>query len=535
MGFDFFGYDMNVAIFKPGESAAVVGVVPATSQAILQNIGSGVAESQFDPVGLMFRDVMTELTVTVNMGGLPTIEVVLQPPYEVAMKIVNSDLLNVGNGLAVKFGYPSSPAQITPWVAGIMLAPEVSFGVPMTISLKAQGMFLGGPRTQPSYRWDNVSRLLAVESVLEPYGLKVVVDGTLAKAIRDVDGLSASRAITGQHSSALTLEEKRERIFLAEKQLEAANRLPAARLLTELYSVDQNEDDFSFVDRLLREAGVVYRWDNDKLHLSILSAKFSETPVVGFRWYGETINVPDFQSGGAVGPTDRLPVISYTVNTSMAFYGGAAQEMVCEGVSYDTLKWKDRNFQIRDNAVSNKQASSGDYPSDSPMTPNIVNAVKTRGIISESPGSLKPIEKKIVLGHIGAVKPFPALDQAKNAVAERVLKPDVDKPGQMELVHDQMTMTTYSNQTATLETIGIPSIVPMDIISLEGVGRFGGNYLVSQIVHKLGSSGFHSSLSLLRPGTDNKSGVSKPSNIPLPSRPLGGIETQPLSTSIIPS
>lgn len=85
---------------------------------------------------------LSSLTLTMNQGFVPEIEIVLTPPLDEARKIVDSYLLEYPiSAIEVEFGYSTGKdgRVRSPRFQGIMQPPNVSFGTDVSITLKAQG------------------------------------------------------------------------------------------------------------------------------------------------------------------------------------------------------------------------------------------------------------------------------------------------------------------------------------------------------------------------------------------------------------
>lgn len=541
MGFDFYGYDMNMAILTP-EGTGIIGIQPPETLVELGQQGNLAAtRSRFDPEMLLLRECMESMSVTVLTNGTPVVEVALTPPMEVSMRILNSTLFNVGNLIAVKFGYPDQPAQVTDWLACFLLAPQVKFGVPIRFTLRAQGLGMGLPRTTPSYRWEDGTRLSYLRAVLQPYGLVVELEGNLKTGVE-----RAAASISQAADSNTTLRvptaginlfsgpQVNEQVIDRLAGAQATNlalvkhEVPEAYQLVEPHNCDQNEDDFAFINRLMSESNVISRWENEKLILALLSEKLAQPPVVGFRWYGAALTRQD--PTGAIHPDERLPIIEFDADVTVGFTGPSAVAMRMEGLNPFTYKVKDPTVQHVDRPGQGSQSNSGDDPKTPKLTQFVVNRESYRG-------EVQPIK----LGILGsatqvAVQPLRELNADKQECPMRVQLPRGGGVGAnnkegYSTHHSQVLNSMYSNFTASLLTIGVPTLKPMSIVHVEGIGRYSGNYYVLKIEHTIDNSGFKSRLHLVRTGTDQPASSGSQSlrgtqtqnvNRQAPVAPLGG-------------
>ncbi len=87
---------------------------------------------------------LTELTVVLDLGNVPRITAVLQPPYRDAINLLDSEIIEFGQStLEVLLGYStttSSNATLSPVFSGILLKPDVQLGTDTTVTLNAQGV-----------------------------------------------------------------------------------------------------------------------------------------------------------------------------------------------------------------------------------------------------------------------------------------------------------------------------------------------------------------------------------------------------------
>lgn len=113
---------------------------------------------------------LSEISIASNLGYIPVIKAVLTPPYEDAIKLLDSELLTWGPGhrLQVHYGYSTSPTgPIFATAEGMINAkPDFTFGSEISITINAQGC---GGNLSAQYR-----------------GAEKSWKGTLRKVIEDV-------------------------------------------------------------------------------------------------------------------------------------------------------------------------------------------------------------------------------------------------------------------------------------------------------------------------------------------------------------
>jgi len=82
---------------------------------------------------------LSSVTVDLGLGYQSKISVVINPPYEDGIKIIDSEMLDRGNVLYVQWGY-SKESQRTDWYSGIILEqPDVSIDPNFSITINAKG------------------------------------------------------------------------------------------------------------------------------------------------------------------------------------------------------------------------------------------------------------------------------------------------------------------------------------------------------------------------------------------------------------
>ena len=95
-----------------------------------------------DPLFTSTRSYLSSVTISMDLGGVPTIDVVLTPTLEDARKIIDSTLLEYPiTAIEVTVGYSTGEqgATKTPPFQGILQPPEVNFGTDVTLTLKGVG------------------------------------------------------------------------------------------------------------------------------------------------------------------------------------------------------------------------------------------------------------------------------------------------------------------------------------------------------------------------------------------------------------
>lgn len=117
--------------------------------------------------GHMDRPFVEEATVKLNLGGVPILTVKLTPPYEDAVRFLDSALVEYANDgiLQVRMGYvpPSGTAVLSPIYEGLLLKPDIQVGEDISITLNAQGL----PRFNPASDGATVRRRGSRRDIVE--------------------------------------------------------------------------------------------------------------------------------------------------------------------------------------------------------------------------------------------------------------------------------------------------------------------------------------------------------------------------------
>jgi len=119
------------------------------------------------------------VTISMARSVSQTIEVILSPPYEDAIKLISKDSkwLRVGNTLAVRWGYADIEGMMTDWHYGFMLRPTVSFGEEISITVPAKAMAWHMDRVARCRDWSSSESPVTLRSIAEKiasrYGLVI--------------------------------------------------------------------------------------------------------------------------------------------------------------------------------------------------------------------------------------------------------------------------------------------------------------------------------------------------------------------------
>ena len=182
MGLDFFGVTMaaSIQVFSNSEQDADLGVagIPFSGPD-----GKGLSydlwlESNSDsrvPPALRQLAYVQDMTVELGMGLNSKVQIVLAPPFNEGLVLLNSPLIQWGIGrLNISFGYNtgSGPGRESFSFGGIIQKPDVKIGNDITITLNALGigyaLKMAEGSEEESYAVDDTPATV-VEKVLSKY------------------------------------------------------------------------------------------------------------------------------------------------------------------------------------------------------------------------------------------------------------------------------------------------------------------------------------------------------------------------------
>jgi phage protein D len=174
MAIDFSGFVILAQIHAGGR---IVELFPknGTGQTYTTDSGGG------------YLPYLVEVTIEVGLGMNTIVTMTLNPPFREAVELLESDLVDKGATLAVRFGYVGTP--LVPWTYVTMMQPSVQFGDDVTVTLNGNGFGFVMGRTSadkvyPDEKRENaedgpasVSPKEVIEEIAQKHSLKTIVDG----------------------------------------------------------------------------------------------------------------------------------------------------------------------------------------------------------------------------------------------------------------------------------------------------------------------------------------------------------------------
>ncbi len=115
-------------------------------------------------------------TVSLNIGGIPTVTLELEAPYSDGITMLESGLFDVGNILSVRLGY-STQGVYTPWYYGLLLEPKVSLSPDGFTATLVGNPVAGMIGVSAVRQFLDKAPSEVVESIAHSYGMKVSFKG----------------------------------------------------------------------------------------------------------------------------------------------------------------------------------------------------------------------------------------------------------------------------------------------------------------------------------------------------------------------
>lgn len=502
MGFDFLGVDVDLQVclqrglqLNPGrysldsngnrvqnpEDPDVVkvglrsqlGVRPGTSEIVLAPESD--TEDRF-PLDF-FRSMMTRFQMEIGLSLIPKVEVDIEPPgNDMALALLNSNVFAFGNILAVKFGYSRSPFEVFPGRGNeaelfMLLKPDVKFGDTISFTLRGLGGLAAAQRAQ---RTEDYLKLTPREVVS-----RIALRNGLTMQEPDFGVPPPEASVFGQEISPLKSKEQ-----IAWETAKDWQQI--------------NQTDWDFLNAVLESlpGKFTFRVEGDRLLIGVQGILLAQAPKAVFRWYhAPRFDASTGQQAGTMTPCDEFPIFKFESDTTLTFFPASAAGVVLNsGLGRDARQSSATGAAAIPGQVEVNAKTSTDQR-------RLAPTANTSGLNSEDIrcGSQRAKPFGALQGNPGGMR----LTQS-NAATEPSFALNV-----LETVRNlEQEAQFYGNWTATIETIGIPTLRPGDLVLLRGFETIGtvteklnGLFLVKKIVHTIGADGYVSEISLLRNAT----------------------------------
>lgn len=425
----------------------------------------------------------SEISVELQLAYVPRITATLTPPFREGLAFLNSALIEWGNStLEVQFGYTGGTPDgivLSPVFSGTLLKPEVTIGEDISITLNAQGI-----GAFPAVRQDVINpfppqpRRKLIKALARTIGLEAnfedvdaPFEAEVARSAREIGDTfgegSFLNAFVSDRALAWALEVDRKRIYSNAPIDQVISYTPGGLTVWQaLYQLVRESRCWVYIQ------GPKKSGDPEQLRIIPRNTVMTGEPNC-------TLVLYDFQDG-QVGPArNTYPILSVSSPTSAIYlptatrgylvfgYKSEERAKVVEFVDPDTDTHRSGNAQTQANASKNnppldkKQAKKGKKPKGKKKT------------VAEP----EPLEEVAVL---------PGAAVASNDS----MSPEMNE----QLKAEAEGAATNMGVKLEIETLGIPDLLPAQVVAVRGIGaRFesgSGNYGVLKVTHTIGASGY---------------------------------------------
>lgn len=438
---DFFGPSFQVVIIP--SDALTKDTVTISADAL---DAAAAGKSVFNSLANRFAQYVTSISITQVLGGSTSCSVVFSPPYELAIDIMNkTEVIQHQNILLVKLGYPETNDATKTFVFRTE-NPSIQFGRPtIQITIAGTPLTTEMSRNVAAYSWSMAtlpqSALGIIKSIAEDYGLNVVTE--------DKDGIVSSNL--AKFPSGLT----------------SSNIWPD--------TIDQAEDDYTLIRRLCKAGNASFRIDGTDLVIMDHQKVLLDEAVCLFRFYGQ------------VDIAERIwPMESFSIDSStLGFLGINTNSRVNKGISNDKeVPDKAREFSTVTEA--DFHAALGEF-APKMTAPEAKSSNAVQATLDGSEGGLQAkVDPGSVAGSqqetTSTVIPAPLQSVARRHIGkEHYQAGDTKYPNKPEA---ESADSATGIVQADLVTPGNPYVFPLQLIAVDGVGRFNGTYQVYEVSHQ---------------------------------------------------
>lgn len=380
------------------------------------------------------RPYLQEVSVKLNLGGMPVITAKLTPTYEQAIEYLNTTLSNWGDSLfEVVMGYATGGtrggAVLGPAYTGLLLQPDIQIGTDISVTLNAQGAgnfsltTAGSTETLTGTREQIINQLLRGPNTANPSRMRL--DLTEVRRTQDED---VQRAF-----------------FTDQLSLPLGGRTA-----------------WQHVSSLIWETRCWMYIDGDFVRVYPRSFAFTQEPkyfLAAFR----------FGTAGEIGPASQVfPILSASSPTMGAYLPAGLTAVAIPGTNPRTREATGQQFNERNSAGPRSQD-----------------------------GTARPDAGSRAMG--------PGQNNGQGAVANGVQVMPVEAAETTASTQVQAARAEWEAQGSSvgirleLETLGIPDLVPGDVVTVQGLGiRVDGNYATMEVTHTASPSGMTTKITAVK-------------------------------------
>lgn len=456
--YDFFGPGLGVFVLTPNQLNSPTGQPVQV-------------DANFLNQAVNLTPLVQSVDLRIGIGTYMQGEIVIAPPFETALKLIESPLMDYGNVLLVQFGYGETGHVSAPFALFTNNFPDVELDpARSTITFKVQGFFSNSARKATDKVWDfNLYAPNYALGVVQEIARSHHVEVAFARQQTTSEIIGGASAFTPPDLSMAPPP------FLTSPALWQGQKIL------------QIESDQDFLNRILAPSNASVVIDTNKLCVLDFKEALASTPVCTFRMFG------DVDTGNGV-----FPVINFGIRGNWWFQHPEMVGLeVREGKNPNTRRANPAQFY--DATLDPLLAFLGD------TTAASETALPTQVLVFPD-GSTTQISVAYAPNEAGHRHYQSTRDPFKGRAERRA------REGTLDL----------SGFKGTLKTFGLPYLFPMTNVAVEGVGRFAGLYQVYTIQHRIDATGFFTTLGIRRNAVadgaflDGSNGVEVPGNSKVP-------------------
>jgi hypothetical protein len=466
---DFYNFFFNVVIVKDDQKTRTVFPLWAGPLDATQIRAANFPKSSEPLRSLPF---VQEVTVEHMMGEVARITVILTPPYEDGIKLINSELIEAGvSTLEVQFGYVvNGKANLSKVFRGVMLLPEVQIGEDITITLHAQGVggfAISRVESSETFKKRTVMEILA----------DVLADSGIIPVFRRFG--NGSQTATPDQSIAARLSEIEKAVTDTSIEKESVGGRTVFEFVDYLlqqhncYYLIQELDEASR-NALVQGTDAVFTVRSQKV-IKNAKAVLYVFPKAGILGGEAEYQLLLYTNPGGFNPQSNppsYPVFSANTPNMAVFLHGATRGGVIG--MYDAKTGKFKNEKISPDEIGRQEKGT------------------------KSSGKKASIDKS---DHLPEAHKLDTIDRPGHNTKHYMADADTEALTLRErksAVSQLQDISGNFGVNMTVETLGIPDIQPGHSVELRGVGiRYSGKYAVMRVVHTAGPNGYMTTLEMI--------------------------------------
>lgn len=422
LDFDFFGVQLQARIVVP-------------------NAGGDATTTPFDPsdsgapdyIKFIYK-TLEQITVDEEMGTIGTIEVTFTPTYEIALDMLKSKYIKVGNILYVRWGYSRSGGQLSPWKSGLIVSPpRVQLGPITRITIVANAWGHALART---------TRIAAPD------------------APKDAQG-----TLTGTYEAVF-----KQIIFkvwgFKDADFDASNATDVFKKTNVVPFNCAVQTDYDILRRLAYDSGNDLIISGPSIKVVSMRKKIGlNKPKVTWTLFGQ-INPK----------TGDFPMYDFEFQADALFLPQFQKEVFADKVNAD-----DKTPSMAKKTPAVKPGAKGANGAELTTTP-------------QTGGSGPPLRAGSSQGGAANQRPPTRLAEKTDPSIRQGRLPQPGVTSDNKATRDDEIQAKADLQgafiKATFNVMGVPFVEPSEIVNLRGVGIFDGPYYLTSVSHMIGRGGY---------------------------------------------